>query len=82
MPQPAEGPPAGPAQRHHTNHTSTLISATTSVTALNSTVSGKLQQMEGLCEGLQQHHASVSADVNARKEGRESKEKKMNGSNG
>ncbi|XP_045137999.1 kinesin-like protein KIF11 [Portunus trituberculatus] len=47
-----------------TGQMATLISsATTNITALNSSVSAKLQEMEGLCEGLQQHHASVSADV-------------------
>ncbi|XP_063849661.1 kinesin-like protein KIF11 isoform X2 [Scylla paramamosain] len=40
-----------------------ISSASTSITSLHSTLNGKLQEMEGLCEGLQQHHMSLSAQV-------------------
>lgn len=47
-----------------TEDTATLISsASSSITTLNSTINRKLQEMEGLCEGLQHHHVSVSAQM-------------------
>lgn len=42
----------------------TLISsASSSITALYSTINGKLQEVEGPCKGLQQHHTSVNTQM-------------------
>lgn len=52
------------ANKRVTEVMATLISsASSSIATLNSTINGKLQNMEGLCGDLQQHHASVNSQM-------------------